>query len=770
METVSQDFDLNELVEQAIQRCARDAAVRSIELLHFIPSDVPLFLRGRQAELSEALALSLQLTVKTARAGAVVIRVNRESQSGSAISLRFSIGEAEPGSIAGQEETRRRSPELSRIEQLARSMKGTAGLGPSPAGPSCLWLSLPLERQKPLPSAPWQKKIFPRTRALIFDDSPAHRAAMRQRLAQWNIEADAARDEAEASACLQNARAAGHKYDLVLIDLDIPKRQGWVVVEKVMKDVQFSGLGLILMSSTLPNARQTRGSHKTTFLSKPIRQQDLFEALGDILGAVAADAPPPAEPEDIPEAFPKIKLEPAIQAPVEAPVPLETANPAAIEPTLPPAPAGEKEAGDTQPIEPPVPLKKHFRVLLASSDPGIHALRGALLDRGYESDLVAGKTGLIASLKEHFYGMILLDMSFHPDPPKLIKEFKGEGEKLWIPVVILKEPSQAAAESWPVAGFADKPLMMPALEALLSRWDTPILTDRLDKIRNLGGQKLVHEMIGIFLEEWPRRHAFLKKAMEIKDAAAAEQAAHSLKSGASNVGIVAVQALCYRIEKLARDGAIDQASELLHPLYLQCRLAQEALQPFYKADYELPSELKLLSIPAEPPPLAPKPAPTPKPGPKSAAQTSIPQAEKAMPELKPASAPKIRRSQPGKAVLCDDDRTLTHILEHILLSLGFTVTVCDNGQDGLNSIRNERPQLVILDLNMPTKDGLEVLKDLQESPLQGSSPYIIVLSNHESREIKAKVSGLGATEMMHKPFHPTDFRQKISRLLQEETL
>lgn len=117
-------------------------------------------------------------------------------------------------------------------------------------------------------------------------------------------------------------------------------------------------------------------------------------------------------------------------------------------------------------------------------------------------------------------------------------------------------------------------------------------------------------------------------------------------------------------------------------------------------------------------------------------------------------------------VICDDDATLTFILQHLLgKKREFKVAVAGNGEDGWLLIRELRPVLLILDLDMPVKDGFAVLRDLKGLP--PPRPYTIVLSANESRDVRSEVTSLGADEVMTKPFKPADFLAKVETLAKE---
>lgn len=123
---------------------------------------------------------------------------------------------------------------------------------------------------------------------------------------------------------------------------------------------------------------------------------------------------------------------------------------------------------------------------------------------------------------------------------------------------------------------------------------------------------------------------------------------------------------------------------------------------------------------------------------------------------------------PKKAVLCDDDKTTTLILRRLLGKLGFSVFIGNNGDEGLSLVRSEKPQLLVLDLDMPVKNGVAVLEELKND--QAVSPYTIVLSAHESKEEHDQMKNLGAKDFLIKPFNPLDLMKKVEQLVKEGQL
>lgn len=83
--------------------------------------------------------------------------------------------------------------------------------------------------------------------------------------------------------------------------------------------------------------------------------------------------------------------------------------------------------------------------------------------------------------------------------------------------------------------------------------------------------------------------------------------------------------------------------------------------------------------------------------------------------------------------LIDDDEDLREIYSMALQAEGYGVVLASNGDEGLKLVRQYRPDLILLDLQMPVKSGIEVLKELNVDEKIAGIP-VIVLSNIDSEE------------------------------------
>jgi len=115
-------------------------------------------------------------------------------------------------------------------------------------------------------------------------------------------------------------------------------------------------------------------------------------------------------------------------------------------------------------------------------------------------------------------------------------------------------------------------------------------------------------------------------------------------------------------------------------------------------------------------------------------------------------------------LVVDDNPDLLDIVDAILSDAGYMVAKAFTGEDGISVARNLRPNLILLDLNMPRMDGWEVLKLLKADAATKDIPVAIFSVR---TDIKDKIFGLqrGAVDYISKPFQYERLTERIERIL-----
>jgi len=113
------------------------------------------------------------------------------------------------------------------------------------------------------------------------------------------------------------------------------------------------------------------------------------------------------------------------------------------------------------------------------------------------------------------------------------------------------------------------------------------------------------------------------------------------------------------------------------------------------------------------------------------------------------------------AVLIDKDRGVRRLLRSILESQGYRVFEAESGATGLAVAAERKPDVIILELALPDREGLAVLQDLRE----WSNAPVLVLSEQDSSPAKVAALDAGASDYMIKPFDSAELLARL-RVLQ----
>jgi two-component system KDP operon response regulator KdpE len=112
-------------------------------------------------------------------------------------------------------------------------------------------------------------------------------------------------------------------------------------------------------------------------------------------------------------------------------------------------------------------------------------------------------------------------------------------------------------------------------------------------------------------------------------------------------------------------------------------------------------------------------------------------------------------------LIIDDDQTLRELIRIQLEHEDYTVIKAENGQEGIDAVREQRPDMVILDLAMPGMDGLEVCTEIRKFSVL---PVLMLTARSKNQDV---VTGLdrGADDYLIKPFNMDELLARIRALL-----
>jgi two-component system, OmpR family, response regulator VicR len=122
-----------------------------------------------------------------------------------------------------------------------------------------------------------------------------------------------------------------------------------------------------------------------------------------------------------------------------------------------------------------------------------------------------------------------------------------------------------------------------------------------------------------------------------------------------------------------------------------------------------------------------------------------------------------------RRILCiEDDSEMTDLIRLILARKGFEILVAGGGQVGIRKVREEKPDLVLLDLMMPDMDGWEVYQQMKADEKTKDIPVIVVTAKAQSID---KVLGLHIAKVddyIAKPFSPKELIDSVEKVLSKK--
>ncbi|MBK8452576.1 MAG: response regulator [Thiofilum sp.] len=115
-------------------------------------------------------------------------------------------------------------------------------------------------------------------------------------------------------------------------------------------------------------------------------------------------------------------------------------------------------------------------------------------------------------------------------------------------------------------------------------------------------------------------------------------------------------------------------------------------------------------------------------------------------------------------LIADDEPNILISLEFLMKREGFRVLLAHNGQEALDHITHETPDLLLLDVMMPKKTGFDVCQELRAQEAYQQLPILMLTAKGRDTDI-AKGMALGANDYMLKPFSTKELVQKVRDML-----
>jgi DNA-binding response OmpR family regulator len=121
-----------------------------------------------------------------------------------------------------------------------------------------------------------------------------------------------------------------------------------------------------------------------------------------------------------------------------------------------------------------------------------------------------------------------------------------------------------------------------------------------------------------------------------------------------------------------------------------------------------------------------------------------------------------------KILIADDEPNILITLEYLMKREGYAVSVARDGAEALDTLRRERPTLLLLDVMMPTKTGFEVCQEVRADDELKDTLILILTAKGRETDV-AKGLALGADDYITKPFSTKELVRKVRELLATKT-
>jgi DNA-binding response OmpR family regulator len=117
-----------------------------------------------------------------------------------------------------------------------------------------------------------------------------------------------------------------------------------------------------------------------------------------------------------------------------------------------------------------------------------------------------------------------------------------------------------------------------------------------------------------------------------------------------------------------------------------------------------------------------------------------------------------------RVLVVDDDPQVLRLMRVNLELEGYDVVSAPDGEEALEAVLAERPDVVVCDVMMPGVDGLTVLRNLRANPKTSKIPFVMVSAKAQRADVKAALD-MGADKYITKPFDPQDLLDAVENLL-----
>ena len=118
----------------------------------------------------------------------------------------------------------------------------------------------------------------------------------------------------------------------------------------------------------------------------------------------------------------------------------------------------------------------------------------------------------------------------------------------------------------------------------------------------------------------------------------------------------------------------------------------------------------------------------------------------------------------AKILIADDERDIRDLVAYALRFAGYEVVTTRNGEEAVQAVLEDQPDLILLDVRMPRMTGYEACRQIKAQPGIQDIPVVFLSAKGQEAEVNAGLL-LGAVEYIVKPFSPDDLLKRVEAIL-----
>ncbi|MDO9565248.1 MAG: response regulator [Candidatus Desulfaltia sp.] len=554
-------FNLRNTLENVADILAVQAYEKGLELTFHIKPDVPTALIGDPARLRQIIINLAGNSIKFTKKGEVSIRVSTEKKETSSILLHFMVSDTGIGippdkidkifesyTQAGSFTTREYGGTglgLTISKQLVEMMEGSIWVeSPSRFGTTFNFTArFRQDRVDTWKATQLNELELSGTRVLIVDDNATNRLVFKEMTTSWGMISTVAKHGEQAIDLLKKAYESEKPFKILLLDQQMPNEDGFEVAKRI-KDIPLGqDISIIMLTAAglKGDAARCRRIGISGYLLKPVKQSELMYAIMIAMGSQEKEDTPVITRYTIQDARKRLNILLAEDNPINQRLALELLK------TM-----GHRVVSVSNGIEAIDALgKERFDLILMDIQmPEMDGFEATKAIRNAESKIrnipiVATTAHAIKSDREKCLAAGMDDYVSKPiNAEKLFEVItkltdvpENKKKKMSIPSVkTVKKPSNDVFD------------LSKAMEAVL------------------GNKELFQEIAGMLLENLPGSLSKIKKTIAAGNAKSLERTAHNLRGSAGSFGAKLAYNAAYLLEKLGREGKIEEAKEAFSDL------------------------------------------------------------------------------------------------------------------------------------------------------------------------------------------------------------